>query len=105
MRRYLRPIATILICAALLVLLNRMQLTRCIGLSEMKGLMSRMSPYEPLVFIGFCIAAILLRLPMIFVIALGGALFGMLHGLLYGWIGGVLGAIAAFLLARYALKD
>jgi phospholipase D1/2 len=104
-RRYLRPIAAILIATGLLVLLSRMQLTRYVGLSEMKSLMSRVSPYEPLVFGGFCFAAIILRLPMIFVIALGGALFGMLHGFLYGWIGSVLGAFGAFLLARYALKE
>jgi uncharacterized membrane protein YdjX (TVP38/TMEM64 family) len=82
-----------------------MELTRYIGLSEMKRLLSRASPYEPVVFMGLCVAAIFLRLPMIFVVALGGALFGMLPGLLYGWIGSVLGALGAFLLARYALKD
>jgi uncharacterized membrane protein YdjX (TVP38/TMEM64 family) len=104
-RRYLPPIAAILISIALVVFLNRMELTRYIGLSQMKSLLSRVSPYEPLVFMGFCVAAIFLRLPVVFVIALGGALFGMLHGLLYGWIGSVLGAIGAFLLARYALKE
>lgn len=104
-RRYIRPIAAIVIAAGLLILFNGMELTAYIGLSEMKSLMSRMAPYEPLVFIGFCIAAIFLRLPVIFVIALGGALFGTLRGLLYGWIGGVLGAFGTFLLARYALKD
>jgi phospholipase D1/2 len=105
MRRYLRSIAAILISIALVVFLNGMDLTRYIGLSEMKSLLSRVSPYEPVVFMGFCIAAIFVRLPVIFVIALGGALFGMLHGLLYGWIGSVLGALGAFLLARYAFKE
>jgi len=104
-KRFLRPLAGILIVAAVVFLLSRLELTRYVGLSGMKSLLSRVSPYEPLAFVGFCIAAMFLRLPVIFVIALGGAFFGVLRGLLYGWIGTVLGAFGTFLLARYALKE
>ena len=105
MKRFLRPVAGILIVIAIVFVLSRLELTRYVGLSGMKSLLSRVSPYEPLVFVGFCIAAMFLRLPVIFVIALGGAFFGVLRGLVYGWIGTVLGAFGTFLLARYALKD
>ena len=105
MRRYIGSIGAILIIIGLILVLSRLELTRYVALSEMKNLLARTSPYEGLVFIGFCAAAILLRLPMILVIALGGALFGMMRGMLYGWIGSVLGAFGAFLLARYALND
>ncbi len=105
MKRFLRPVAGILIVIALVFLLSRLELTRYVGLAGMKNLMSRVSPYEPLVFVAFCIAAMFLRFPVIFVVALGGAFFGVLPGLLYGWIGTVLGAFGTFLLARYALKD
>jgi uncharacterized membrane protein YdjX (TVP38/TMEM64 family) len=104
-KRYLRPFAGILIVAMVVVLLSRLELARYAGVDGMKNLMSRVSPYEPVVFVGFCVAAMFLRLPVIFVIALGGALFGVLPGLVYGWIGTVLGAFGTFLLARYALRE
>jgi uncharacterized membrane protein YdjX (TVP38/TMEM64 family) len=104
-KRYLRPFAGILIFTAVVLLLGRLELARYVGLGGMKSLMSTVSPYEPVVFVGLCIAAMFLRLPVIFVIALGGAFFGVLRGLLYGWIGSVLGAFGTFLLARYALKE
>ena len=100
MKRFLRLAAGILIVIPLVFLLSRLELTRYLGLAGMKNLMSRVSPYEPLVFVAFCIAAMFLRFPVIFVVALGGAFFGVLPGLLYGWIGTVLGACGTFLLAR-----
>ncbi len=105
MKRYVRLFAGILIVVVVVLVLSRLELPQYVSLSGMKSLMSRVAPYEPLVFIGFCIAAMFLRLPVIFVIALGGALFGVFRGLLYGWIGTVLGALGTFLLARYALKE
>jgi len=105
MKSYLRLFTGILIVTVVVLLLSRLELTRYIGIGGMKSLMSRVSPYEPVVFVCFCIAAMFLRLPVIFVVALGGAFFGVLPGLLYGWIGTVLGAFGTFLLARYALKE
>ena len=69
MKRFLRPAAGILIVIPLVFLLSRLELTRYVGLAGMKNLMSRVSPYEPLVFVAFCIAAMFLRFPVIFVVA------------------------------------
>lgn len=103
--RYLRPIAALLVLVGLVLLLERLEITQYMGITEMKSLMESVSPYEPLVFIGLCIAAIFLHLPVIFVIALGGALFGVTRGFFYGWVGSVLGASGTFLLVRYAARE
>ena len=52
MKRYVRPLAGILIIAAAVLFLSRLELGRYAGVGAMKSLLSRVSPYEPLVFIG-----------------------------------------------------
>jgi uncharacterized membrane protein YdjX (TVP38/TMEM64 family) len=56
-------------------------------------------------FVGMCVGAVLLHLPEIVLIAIGGVLFGCVKGFLLGWIGSVAGSTCSFLIARYFIRD
>jgi phospholipase D1/2 len=103
--RYVRPVIAIVLLVGLIWLLGELDIARYLAPKELKHLMHRTAPYEPLVFIGLCIACIFLHLPVIFLVALGGALFGVTLGFFYGWVGCVLGCIGTFVLVRYAAKE
>ena len=103
--RYVRPVAAILLLVGLVWLLGKLDVARYLAPAELKHLMARTAPYEPLVFIGLCVACIFLHLPVIFLVALGGAFFGVVLGFFYGWLGCVLGSLATFILVRYAAKE
>jgi uncharacterized membrane protein YdjX (TVP38/TMEM64 family) len=64
-----------------------------------------MGPYGPLAFVGLCVVGVLLHLPEIVLIAIGGVVFGGVKGFVLGWIGSVAGSTSSFLLARYFLQD
>lgn len=59
----------------------------------------------PVIFIGVCIAGVILHLPEILLIAIGSVLFGSVRGFIYGWIGSIAGSTITFLLVRYFMKD
>jgi phospholipase D1/2 len=103
--RYLRPAAAVALFIGLLWLLKKLDIARYIAPAELKHLMARTEPYEPLVFIGLCVACIILHLPVIFLVALGGAFFGGALGFFYGWLGCVIGSVSTFVLVRYVAKD
>ena len=64
-----------------------------------------MGPYGPLAFVGLCVVGVLLHLPEIVLIAIGGVVFGGVKGFVFGWIGSVAGCTCSFLLARCFLQD
>jgi phospholipase D1/2 len=103
--RYLRPAAAVVLFIGLLWLLKSLDIASYVAPAELKRLMARTEPYEPLVFIGLCVACIFLHLPVIFLVALGGAFFGVALGFLYGWLGCIIGSISTFLLVRYVAKE
>jgi uncharacterized membrane protein YdjX (TVP38/TMEM64 family) len=76
-----------------------------LDLARVRALIEAHEPYGPLVFIGLCVLTILLHLPEIVVIAIGGALFGTVEAFAYGWIGCLLGATLTFALVRYAARE
>jgi uncharacterized membrane protein YdjX (TVP38/TMEM64 family) len=59
----------------------------------------------PVAFVGLCVGAVLLHIPEIVLIAIGGVLFGSVKGFLLGWIGSVAGSTCSFLIARYFMRD
>ena len=69
-----------------------------------RALIESCGSWGPLVFIGLCVAGLVLHAPGGLLIALGGVLFGKVEGFVYGWIGALLGVSLTFLLARYALR-
>jgi uncharacterized membrane protein YdjX (TVP38/TMEM64 family) len=74
-------------------------------LAGMRALIDAYGPYGPLVFVGLCVAGILLNVPEALIIALGGLLFEWTRAFAYGWIGSLLGTTATFLLVRYIARD
>jgi uncharacterized membrane protein YdjX (TVP38/TMEM64 family) len=61
--------------------------------------------YGAVAFVGLCVGAVLLHMPEIVLIAIGGVLFGSVNGFLLGWIGSVAGSTCSFLIARYFMQD
>lgn len=61
--------------------------------------------WQEAVFILAHVAATVVAVPGTVLVVAGGALFGVFWGTLWSVIGATLGAIAAFLVARYGLRD
>jgi len=108
-KRHLGPVllallAVFLVAAGLWVH-RRFDVGSLLTLAGMRALIDGFGPYGPLVFVGLCIAGVLLHLPEALIIALGGLLFEWTRAVAYGWIGSLLGATASFLVVRYLARD
>jgi uncharacterized membrane protein YdjX (TVP38/TMEM64 family) len=103
--KFVKPVAALLLLVGVVLLLRGLNIAQYLTPAALKQLMFQTAPYEHVVFVGLCIACIFLHIPVIFLVALGGAFFGVVEGFLYGWLGCVLGSMGTFLLVRYAAKD
>jgi uncharacterized membrane protein YdjX (TVP38/TMEM64 family) len=104
MRRF-RPLVLVAVLAALLWASHRFDLAGHLSVEGMRSLVDADTRYGPLVFIGVCIAGILLHVPGILMVALGGALFDRPSAFAYGWIGSVAGTTLTFVLVRWLARD
>ena len=100
----MRRALPVLAIGALLAAGYWFDLSAYLTVDGMRALIARWDPYGPLVFMGMCIAGILLHMPEIIFIALGGIVFGPLLGFVYGWTASVVGTTMSFLIARYVLR-
>lgn len=99
-----RVLRIVLPVAVFVVAASWLDLSSYLTVDGMRALVARSEPYGPLVFMGMCIAGILLHMPEIIFIALGGIVFGPLLGFLYGWTASVVGTTLSFCIARYVLR-
>jgi uncharacterized membrane protein YdjX (TVP38/TMEM64 family) len=99
-----KPIAGILLVGALIWMLRALGLSAYVSLEEIRPMVESMGPYGPLAFVGLCVAGVLLHLPEIVLIAIGGVVFGGVKGFVLGWVGSVAGSTSSFLVARYFLR-
>jgi uncharacterized membrane protein YdjX (TVP38/TMEM64 family) len=105
LRRLLKPTAGLLAAGALIWAAVSLDFSQYIHLDRIRPMVESMGPYGPLVFVGLCIAAVLLHLPEVVLIAIGGVLFGGVKGFVLGWIGSVAGSTCSFLVARYFMRQ
>lgn len=105
MRKFAKPLVLVAVIGLLVWASYALDLSRFLSVEAMRGLVHSYGAFGPLIFIGVCVAGVLLHLPEIVLLALGGVLFGFWQGLLFGWLGAMLGASAAFLLVRYGARD
>ncbi len=105
MKRFLKPIAGLLVLVVLTWTIKYYILAHYFNLETIRSIVQSLGPYGPLVFIGLCIAAVLFHLPEVVFIAIGGVLFGGTGGFALGWIGSTAGSTCSFLLARYFLRE
>jgi uncharacterized membrane protein YdjX (TVP38/TMEM64 family) len=95
----------VLLVTAALWANQRFDLASHLTVGGMRALIDASGSYGPLVFVGVCVAGILLHLPAALFIALGGLLFESTRAVAYGWIGSLLGTTGTFLLVRYLARD
>lgn len=87
--------------AAVLALVRALDLERWADLDRLRGFIESHGTLAPIVFVAVCIGGIVLHLPEIVLIAVGGMVFGVARGFAYGWIGAVLGSTLVFLAVRH----
>ena len=104
-RRYIRPILGFLIIAAIGLISWYFNLASYINLEKIRQWVDAAGFFGPIAFVGLCIAGVLLHLPELILIAIGGVLFGGVRGFIYGWIGSIAGSTITFLFVRYFMKD
>jgi len=102
--KYLRPAAGIIVVLALFFACRFFDLSTLTSLQEMRTRVDGAGALGPFLFIAVCIAGVILHLPEIVLIAIGGVLFGGLKGFFYGWAGSLLGSACTFLLVRTFLR-
>ncbi len=105
MRRYIRPILGLLIITTIVLVCWYFNLVSYINLEKIRQWVDAAGSFGPIAFIGLCIAGVLLHLPELILIAIGGILFGSVRGFIYGWIGSIAGSTITFLFVRYFMKD
>ncbi len=105
MKRFLKPIAGLLVLVVLTWTIKYYILAHYFNLETIRSIVQSLVPYGPLVFIGLCIAAILFHLLEVVFIAIGGVLFGGTGGFALGWIGSPVGSTGSFLRARNCLRE
>jgi uncharacterized membrane protein YdjX (TVP38/TMEM64 family) len=105
LRRYIRPIFGFLIIAVIVLISWYFNLASYINLEKIRQWVDVAGPFAPLSFICLCIVGVLLHLPELILIAIGGVLFGSVRGFIYGWIGSITGSTITFLFVRYFMKD
>jgi uncharacterized membrane protein YdjX (TVP38/TMEM64 family) len=75
------------------------------SLEQVRSLVQSLGAYGAVAFVGLCVGAVLLHIPEILLIAIGGVLFGSVKGFLLGWMGSVAGSTCSFLIARYFMRN
>jgi len=78
-----------------------LDLEKWADLDRLKAFIESHGTLAPIVFVAVCIGGIVLHLPEIVLIAVGGMVFGAARGFAYGWIGAVLGSTLVFLAVRH----
>ena len=104
-RRWIKPTAGLLVLGGLTWAGASYDLFRYVSLEQVRSMVQSLGAYCPVAFVGLCVGAVLLHLPEIVLIAIGGVLFGSVNGFLLGWIGSVAGSTCSFLIARYFMRD
>ena len=103
--RLAKAVVGVAIVGGLIWAFTSFGLSEYVSLEKVRPMVESMGPYGPLAFVGLCIAGVLLHMPEIVLIAIGGLVFGGLKGFVLGWAGSVAGSTASFLVARYFLRD
>lgn len=103
--RLVKPIAGIALVGALIWIFRSLGLSAYVSLEKIRPMVEAMGPYGPLAFVGLCVVSVLLHMPEIVLIAVGGVVFGGVKGFVLGWVGSVAGSTSSFLVARYFLQD
>jgi len=103
--RPLRPILLVLLVAAGVWAYQHFDFGSHLTFEAMRAMVEAHAPYSPLVFIGFVIVGIFLRVPTIMLVVLGGILFERPPAFAYSWIAVVVGTTLSFLLMRYFARD
>jgi uncharacterized membrane protein YdjX (TVP38/TMEM64 family) len=101
----LRPAIFLLVIGALVWISHHFELRSHLNVAAMRALVDAYEPFGPLVFMVVLIGGLLLHVPGIVFVALGGMLFGRTGGFFYGWIAGVAGATLCFVIGRYLAQD
>lgn len=87
--------------AAVFGAVHALDLDRWADLDRVRAFIESHGTLAPLVFVGVCVAGIVLHLPEIVLLAAGGVVFGAGRGFAYGWVGAVVGSTLVFLAARH----
>lgn len=104
-RHLLKPLAGLMLMGILTWAALYWDLSQYIHLERIRLIEQRMGLFGPLAFIGFCMTGVMLHLPGIVLIAIGGVLFGGMMGFVLGWVGSLAGSICSFLIARYFIRE
>lgn len=91
----------LLAVAFVLGLVRALDLEQWADLERLRGFIESHGTLAPIVFVAVCIGGIVLHLPEIVLIAVGGMVFGVARGFAYGWIGAILGSTLVFLAVRH----
>jgi len=104
-RRWIKPTAGLLALGGLTWAGATYNLSRHVSLEQVRSMVQSLGAYGAVAFVGLCVGVVLLHMPEIVLIAIGGVLFGSVNGFLLGWIGSVAGSTCSFLIARYFMRD
>ncbi|NWF73372.1 MAG: TVP38/TMEM64 family protein [Nitrospirae bacterium] len=104
-RRWIKPTAGLLVLGGLTWAGASYDLSRHASLEQVRSMVHSLGACGAFAFVGLCVGAVLLHIPEIVLIAIGGVLFGAVNGFLLGWIGSVAGSTCSFLIARYFMRD
>jgi uncharacterized membrane protein YdjX (TVP38/TMEM64 family) len=104
-RRWVKPTAGLLVLGGLTWAGASYDLSRHASLEQVRSMVQSLGAYGAVAFVGICVGAVLIHIPEIVLIAVGGVLFGSVNGFLLGWIGSVAGSTCSFLIARYFMRD
>ncbi len=105
MRLFLKPVAGLVVLGILVWAAVHLDLSQYVQIERARFMVDTMGRWGMLVFVGLCIAAVLLHIPEILLIAVGGVLFGGVKGFVLGWVGSTAGSILSFLVARYLMRE
>lgn len=104
-RRWIKPTIGLLVLGGLTWAGATYDFSRYASLEQVRSMVQSLGAYGAVAFVWLCVGAVLLHIPEIVLIAIGGVLFGCVEGFLLGWIGSVVGSTCSFLIARYFLRD
>jgi uncharacterized membrane protein YdjX (TVP38/TMEM64 family) len=105
LRRYIRPVLGLLIISSIVLVSWHFNLASYINLEKVRQWVDEAGSFGPMAFVVICIVGVIIHLPEIILIAIGGVLFGGVRGFFYGWAGSVVGSSITFLFVRYFMKD
>jgi uncharacterized membrane protein YdjX (TVP38/TMEM64 family) len=105
MRRIPRALILVLVLVALLWSARALGFSRHVTVADLRALVDSAAPFGPLAFMAVCIGGILLHLPEIAFIAVGGVLFGRFEAFAYGWLACVVGTMVTFGVVRAVARD